>query len=91
MDGALGRLGQQLLTALREDGRPSKPRLALLQALLRKSGEHTGEIDGLAGPQTESAVARFRRAQGLGQGPLIQTETFAALLEKVGLSMVDSA
>ena len=45
---------------------------------------YTGQVDGLTGPQTHSAIAHYRRIVGLAEGEAID----AALLEQLGIADV---
>lgn len=50
-----------------------------VQAALSKLGYYTGAADGLYGPQTRSAVAKFQRRHGLAADGVIGRNTFEAL------------
>ena len=59
------------------------PQVALLQQRLRLVGEDPGPVDGRFGPQTEAAVVRYQRRDGLAvdglAGPRTQTALRLAL------------
>jgi peptidoglycan hydrolase-like protein with peptidoglycan-binding domain len=49
------------------------------QAALNDQGYSVGEVDGLWGPQTLSAVRRFQADKGLAQSGTLDSSTLAAL------------
>lgn len=49
------------------------------QAALNDQGYSVGEVDGLWGPQTQSAVRRFQADKGLAQSGTLDSSTLAAL------------
>ncbi|MEX1357077.1 MAG: peptidoglycan-binding domain-containing protein, partial [Gaiellaceae bacterium] len=55
------------------------PQVAGLQVALRAHGLYQGAIDGLAGPQTRSAVLTFQRRKGLAADGRAGPRTRAAL------------
>ncbi|OLP19757.1 hypothetical protein BST81_04280 [Leptolyngbya sp. 'hensonii'] len=55
------------------------PTVRQVQQALVHLGFNPGEIDGIFGPQTEAAVLRFQRVQGLPQDGNINSETAHAL------------
>jgi len=59
--------------------RAADPQLAGLQVALRAHGLYQGAIDGLAGPQTRSAVLTFQRRKGLAADGRAGPRTRAAL------------
>lgn len=59
--------------------RAADPQVAGLQVALRAHGLYQGAIDGLAGPQTRSAVLAFQRRKGLAADGRAGPRTRAAL------------
>jgi peptidoglycan hydrolase-like protein with peptidoglycan-binding domain len=59
--------------------RAADPQVAGLQVALRAHGLYQGAIDGLAGPQTRSAVLTFQRRKGLAADGRAGPRTRAAL------------
>jgi Putative peptidoglycan binding domain len=51
-----------------------------IQARLRNRGHQPGPVDGLFGPQTEGAILRFQRAQGLAVDGVVGPQTKASLV-----------
>src|SRR5690606_6143745 len=58
------------------------PQVQRVQEILRSLELYTGEVDGLAGPQTASAVEHYRRLVGLEPNGSIDE----ALLRQLGVS-----
>jgi hypothetical protein len=56
--------------------------IANVQAALQQQGYYQGEVDGLLGPQTRSAIADYQRANGLVETAAIDQPT----LESLGMS-----
>ena len=55
------------------------PYVQMIQLALSRAGFHTGRLDGIYGPQTESAVLAFQQANGLGADGIVGKQTLAAL------------
>ena len=53
-----------------------------IQKRLKELGYYQGEIDGIVGPLTESAIVRFKLSKGLRARPYVGPITYAALMEK---------
>jgi peptidoglycan hydrolase-like protein with peptidoglycan-binding domain len=75
------RLCSFFLSVIAQDRAVTRPRVALLQALLAQAGEQPGIADGLTGPRTERAAAQFCRRHGIPSGPLISRPLFEALMK----------
>ena len=63
--------------ALREGDRGSE--VKTVQEKLKRWGYYTGEVDGIFGPKTTSAVKYFQRKNGLTEDGVVGTQTFKAL------------
>lgn len=55
------------------------PMVEFLQNLLQKLGFYSGEIDGIFGPNTQSAVRNFQRSFGLSVDGIVGPNTWRAL------------
>lgn len=66
-----------LRTAVSEEEsfRPTRSLIMDVQSALNEQGYEAGSVDGIAGPQTRSAVARFQRDNGLAETGRIDRET----------------
>src|SRR6266487_3513941 len=53
--------------------------IANVQASLQQQGYYQGEVDGLLGPQTRSAIADYQRANGLAETAAIDQPTLESL------------
>jgi hypothetical protein len=53
--------------------------IANVQAALQQQGYYQGEVDGLLGPQTRSALADYQRANGLAETAAIDQPTLESL------------
>ncbi len=76
------RLRSFFLSVIGQDPVVTRSRVALLQLLLTQAGERPGDTDGLTGPRTENAAARFRQKHGHPRAPLISRPLFEALLQQ---------
>ena len=54
-----------------------------IQAALMRLGYYDGDIDGLLGPQTRSAITSYQKTQGLRQTGRMDIDT----LTKLGISI----
>lgn len=59
------------------------PMVALLQHILNKLGFNAGEVDGIFGDNTLSAVKDFQRSRGLAQSGVVWPETWEELLSYI--------
>jgi peptidoglycan hydrolase-like protein with peptidoglycan-binding domain len=55
-----------------------------VQALLNQFGYDAGTVDGAAGAQTNAAIAKFRKENGLTDGTMVDDALVAALFAKAG-------
>lgn len=58
-----------------------------VQALLNQLGYNAGDVDGFAGPQTNAAVASFRKDNGLPEGTMVDDALVVSLFAKAGRPM----
>ncbi len=74
--GTAGTTGEQ---------RPEQPRLMsqenlkLVQERLKAEGVYAGSVDGIMGPQTETALRRYQEKQGLPVSGTVDEETLKQL------------
>jgi hypothetical protein len=59
--------------------RPADQVIADVQSLLQQEGYYRGEVDGLLGPLTQSALAAYQRDRGLEQTAAIDEPTLDSL------------
>ena len=64
-----------------QNGNQGHP-IRTLQFLLRARGHHVA-VDGIFGPQTESAVRAFQTGKGLASNGIVNPQTWAALIVQV--------
>jgi peptidoglycan hydrolase-like protein with peptidoglycan-binding domain len=69
--------GPQANTQGQANVSPSTVQLA--QQELKSKGLYNGPIDGVAGPETQSALAQFQRQNGLPQTAMLDPQTLARL------------
>lgn len=55
-----------------------------IQELLKASGYYTGAIDGIFGPETETAVKNFQKSFQLKVDGIVGTKTYEALAVQGG-------
>lgn len=55
------------------------PEVVKLQRLLKDNGHYTGNLDGIFGPLTRSAVVAFQKSAGLAQDGIVGSKTWSAL------------
>jgi hypothetical protein len=58
-----------------------KERIRYVQEFLKKRGDYTGDVDGIAGKDTKSAVRKFQTESGLPADGLIGPRTVKKILE----------
>lgn len=56
------------------------PTVELVQSILKKLGFYKGNIDGIFGPQTQSAVINFQKQFGLNPDGIVGPKTWSALM-----------
>jgi peptidoglycan hydrolase-like protein with peptidoglycan-binding domain len=64
----------------------SKDDIREAQLALRHSGLYNGSIDGVIGPQTQQALLRFQRDNGLEQTATLDGLTLVAMFGNIGAS-----
>lgn len=62
-----------------DNAAPPDQVVADVQSALQQQGYYHGEVDGLLGPQTQSALAEYQSAQGLDATAAVDEPTMAAL------------
>jgi peptidoglycan hydrolase-like protein with peptidoglycan-binding domain len=82
------RLFSFFLSVTELDSAVTRPRVALLQMLLKQAGEQPGDVDGLIGWRTENAALQFRQKLSIPSGPLISRPLFEALLRQTGVTVL---
>ncbi len=66
-------------------GQPGgSPRVRAIQRSLRSAGHRPGPVDGVYGPQTQDAVARFQRTAGQAASGVLSVATAQALADTGG-------
>jgi peptidoglycan hydrolase-like protein with peptidoglycan-binding domain len=76
---ALFGIGSALAAAHGRHSSANAEQVRQVQEKLNAIGYHAGSVDGVLGPQTESALRRFQRAQNLDATGHIDSKTLAAL------------
>ncbi len=56
------------------------------QNQLKEQGLYDGEIDGIVGPQTRSAITQFQKKEGLKQSASLDEQTYGRLMSMSGQS-----
>ena len=70
----------QLSASWRDDDFIRKDNIRWAQAELRYRGLYQGSLDGVLGPETKRALARFQTNDGLGQTASLDARTWEALI-----------
>jgi Putative peptidoglycan binding domain len=68
----------------------SKDDIREAQLELRHVGLYNGSLDGVIGPQTKQALARFQKDNGLGQTATLDAHTMVAMFGNIGTSQGSS-
>lgn len=72
-----------------QDVSPSQIQQA--QQQLKQQGLYNGAIDGIVGPETQTALARFQKEQGLPQTAQLDQETLGRLMNGPGADATHNA
>jgi peptidoglycan hydrolase-like protein with peptidoglycan-binding domain len=56
------------------------------QNALKQQGLYDGEIDGILGPQTKTALTQFQKKEGLQQSAELDPQTYSRLMSMAGQS-----
>jgi len=87
--GSTGRYGAQNPQANAQSMNPgiqqvSEPQIEQAQQQLKSTGLYRGEIDGVMGPQTQTALSQFQRQQGLPETAQLDQHTMSRLMSNSG-------
>lgn len=79
--------------AIAQQARPGERgfNVTVVQERLRELGYFFGRVDGVYGPQTQTAVTSFQQAQGLYPDGVVQGATEAALFRQSGVPSYNSS
>lgn len=69
--------------------KPARPAILRLQVMLERARFSPGQIDGLDGGNTRTALAGYKATNGLGKGDAIDAETWSALSGSGGPALVE--
>jgi Putative peptidoglycan binding domain len=87
--GSVGRYGAQNPQANAQSMNPgmqqvSESQIQQAQQQLKSAGLYRGQIDGLMGPETQTALSRFQRQQGLPETAQLDQQTMNRLMSNEG-------